>query len=641
MATRLDFGPFLALGEAGRARLLAGSAHATFAAGDVLMVEGEAAESVLAVIAGRLRVAQGIPPTVVATPSAPVVVGEMALLSAQPRNATVTALTQVRAYRIPKVLFLEVAAADPGFARELAAFAAVRYGNNFLRRSSPFADLPAATIEALAAKLEPAEFAAGDVLMREREPGDDAYLVRSGDLDVLRAERTVATVGAGAFVGEVSALTGIPRTATVRARGEVSAFRLRGPDVRQIVKKHRDLIRLLEGTMQARHVPHHSGEVVVAPAPDDPNAVLLRDAMGTTYLRVTHEARAIYEDIDGERTLRDLAMRHFERTGALDPAGVFETVATLQAAGFVTAPRVASDEPDARLLRLLDLVLAPRLELTDADRLAGKLHRAFGWAFRPGGGAVAIVLGVLGIAGLATVFRDSSPADFGLGGLVVAFVGLLLAGIGHEASHAIATKAEGRRVGKAGIGVLWFTPVVYVDTSDAWLIPAQRRVRVNAAGPLFNLAFAGVAGLAALALSGRAQDVAIWLAVANVVSVVLNVSPLLEFDGYYLLEDLTNVNALRRKSLHFVFGDLLTRPRRPITRLERGYLAYAAGAVAYVVVMSIVVLAGVPALVSETLGGRLAPELLPVVGVGLALVTCALLVQPFVSEVLAARAARD
>jgi hypothetical protein len=63
--------------------------------------------------------------------------------------------------------------------------------------------------------------------------------------------------------------------------------------------------------------------------------------------------------------------------------------------------------------------------------------------------------------------------------------------------------------------------------------------------------------------------------------------------------------------------------------------------VAYVVVMSIVVLAGVPALVSETLGGRLAPELLPVVGVGLALVTCALLVQPFVSEVLAARAARD
>ncbi len=289
----------------------------------------------------------------------------------------------------------------------------------------------------------------------------------------------------------------------------------------------------------------------------------------------------------------------------------------------------------------MDLILAPRLELAKADGLAGVLHRAFGWAFNTGGAAVALILGILGIAALVVVFRQSSPGDFGLGGLLVAFGGLLLAGIGHEASHAIATKAEGRRVGKAGIGLLWFTPVVYVDTSDAWLIPAQRRVRVNAAGPLFNLALAGIAGLAALALTGRAQDLAIWLAIANLVSVAFNLSPLLEFDGYYVLEDLTNVNALRRKSLQFVFGDLLTRPRRPVTRLERGFLVYAAGAVAYVAVMSVVVLAGVPAIVTGALGGRLAPELLPVVGVGLALVMAAILVTPFVTEVRAARAAHE
>ncbi len=320
MASPLDFGPFLALSGANRARLFAGSARATFAAGEALMVEGEAPRSVLAVIAGRLRIAQGTPPKIVATPSAPVVIGEMALLSGQPRNATVTAVTQVRAYRIPATLFTEVVAAEPEFARQLASFAAIRSGNNFLRHSSPFADLPATAIEALAAKLEPAEFAPGGVLMREGDRGDDAFLIRAGDVDVSRADRVIATLGAGAFVGEVSALTGSARTATVRARGSVSAFRLRGVDVRPIVKKHKDLVALLEGTMQSRHVPHRSGEVVVAPAPDDANAVLLRDALGTTYLRVTQEALAIYNDIDGERTLRDLAMNHFERTGALDPA---------------------------------------------------------------------------------------------------------------------------------------------------------------------------------------------------------------------------------------------------------------------------------------------------------------------------------
>jgi putative peptide zinc metalloprotease protein len=302
---------------------------------------------------------------------------------------------------------------------------------------------------------------------------------------------------------------------------------------------------------------------------------------------------------------------------------------------------VASDEPDARVLRFMDLVLAPRLELRDADGLAHALHRAVGIAFTRGGAAVALTLGAVGLAALLAVFRKSSPGDFGLGGLVVAFLGLLLAGIGHEASHAIATKAEGRRVGKAGIGLLWFTPVVYVDTTDAWLIPAHRRVRVNAAGPLFNLAFAGVCGLAALLLTGLAQDLAVWLAVANLVSVAFNLSPLLEFDGYYVLEDLTNVNALRRKSLRFVFGDLLSRPRPPATRLERGFVAYAVAAVAYVVAMSLVVLAGVPALVSGTLGGRLAPQLIPIVGGALALVLAALLVAPFVTEVQSARAAQE
>src|SRR6266851_4391107 len=221
VATALDFGPFLALAEASRARLLGGSERATFAAGSALVREGEQPDVVLAVIAGRLRVAQGDQPKILATLAAPALVGEMALLSGEPRNATVTALTQARAFRIPASLFREVIATEPEFARQLAAFAGIRAGNNFLRRSSPFADLPAAAIEALAAKLEPAAFAAGEILMREGERGDDAYLVRSGDLEVLRAERLLATIGPGSFVGEVSALTGTARTATVRADTEV------------------------------------------------------------------------------------------------------------------------------------------------------------------------------------------------------------------------------------------------------------------------------------------------------------------------------------------------------------------------------------------------------------------------------------
>ena len=636
MATPLDFGPFLTLDIATRRRLVAEARRATFRSGDEIVTEGGPAGPAYAIVSGRLRVT--VRGTVVARPVAPVLVGELAALSGAARTATVTAVTGLRTLRIAPEALRGVVEANPAFARELAAFAAVRSGNNFLVGSSPFADLPTATIEALAAKLEPIRFAAGDVLMTEGERGDDAYLLREGEVEVVRGSRALATFGPGAFVGEVSALTGAPRTATVRARGEVSAFRLRAEDVRPVVRRHQSLVARLESTMQARHIPHRAGRAEPVAAPDDPSAVLLRDGAGG-YLRMTREAVAIYDDIDGERTLRDLTMRHFQRTGALDPASVFATVAALQAAGLVTSPRVASDEPDARLLRILDLVLAPRLEIRDADALAAALHRAAGWAFNRAGLAVALALGGAGLIALAALFRQASPGDFGIAGLLVAFVGLLVAAIGHEAAHAVATKAEGRRIGKAGIGLLWFTPVVYVDTSDAWLISRTRRIRVNAAGPIFNFAFAGLCGLAALVLTGPAQDVAVWLAIANLVLVAFNLSPLLEFDGYYVLEDLTNTNALRRKALRFVFRELVARPRPLATRTEVGLVAYTLAALAYVVVMTIVVLAGVPGLVTGTLGGRIAGELLPLVGGALALVMAALLVGPFVGEVMAARTA--
>jgi hypothetical protein len=51
------------------------------------------------------------------------------------------------------------------------------------------------------------------------------------------------------------------------------------------------------------------------------------------------------------------------------------------------------------------------------------------------------------------------------------------------------------------------------------------------------------------------------------------------------------------------------------------------------------VLAGVPAIVNGTLGGRLPPELIPVVGVGLAVAIATFQVTPLVTEVRAARAA--
>jgi putative peptide zinc metalloprotease protein len=444
-------------------------------------------------------------------------------------------------------------------------------------------------------------------------------------------------LGPGSLIGEIAVLTGSPRTATVRAATEVDALVIPGEDVRAIVKRHRRLLDRVSSVMQARHSPRRTGEHWVEPAPEDPGAVILHDPVRSAYLRLDHQALAIYRDLDGERTVRDLALRHFERTGTLDPQAVLSTVAALQVAGFASAPRVATDAPDGRVLRVIDAVVAPRAEMRDADAAVTTLYRAARPIFSRPGGIAATILGALGLASAIPLFRTASPTDFGPGGIVVAFVGLLVAGIGHEMAHAAVAKAEGSRIGRAGIGLFWFTPVVYVDTSSTWAIPRAARIRVNAAGPLFNFALAGLLGLLARLVEGTAQDVLVWLALTNVLLVIFNLSPLLEFDGYYVLSDWTDTNGLRKKAMRFVFHDLADHPRRPASRAEGALLLYTAGALLYVIAMSVVALAGVPRAVETLLPSAVEGPARAAVGVGAGLVLAVLLVIPFVTEAIGAR----
>jgi hypothetical protein len=68
-------------------------------------------------------------------------------------------------------------------------------------------------------------YRAGDILMRQGDASTSVILVRAGTVEVLRelGESTVllGTAGAGEFIGEMGVLDARPRSATVRAEGEV------------------------------------------------------------------------------------------------------------------------------------------------------------------------------------------------------------------------------------------------------------------------------------------------------------------------------------------------------------------------------------------------------------------------------------
>jgi signal transduction histidine kinase len=99
-----------------------------------------------------------------------------------------------------------------------------------LRATPLFAELPEASLELLCAQAEPMTLAAGETLIEEGTTGDSMFVVLTGELDVVKqsgdGELPLARVGPGAIQGEMAAIEERPRTASVRAVGDVEVLRV-------------------------------------------------------------------------------------------------------------------------------------------------------------------------------------------------------------------------------------------------------------------------------------------------------------------------------------------------------------------------------------------------------------------------------
>jgi CRP-like cAMP-binding protein len=93
-----------------------------------------------------------------------------------------------------------------------------------LRRLPVFAGLSRRALERVDSLLTPIVFQDGDVLCHEGRLGREAFVVISGEVEVSRGTDHLATLGAGAVVGEMALLDRAPRTATVTAAGTVEAL---------------------------------------------------------------------------------------------------------------------------------------------------------------------------------------------------------------------------------------------------------------------------------------------------------------------------------------------------------------------------------------------------------------------------------
>ena len=101
-----------------------------------------------------------------------------------------------------------------------------------LKKLSIFQSLQDAELQQLASAAVPLRFARGETIIRQGDVGDSMYVLVEGLLDVYRnhegkdGEALIARMQPGRFFGEMSLLTGEPRSATIRAALEVIVLKI-------------------------------------------------------------------------------------------------------------------------------------------------------------------------------------------------------------------------------------------------------------------------------------------------------------------------------------------------------------------------------------------------------------------------------
>jgi len=159
--------------------------------------------------------------------------GELALIDRIPRTATVEALEASELWSLDSSHFqrwvrdrFEIAArirADQGERQALA-------------RLPFFRDLEGRELDRIAARLQTRRYEPGDVVIQAGESGGGYYVIREGQADVsLPDGRYVRTLGPGDGFGELSLIFGVPRTATVTAKGPLVVGVMGRPDFAALV----------------------------------------------------------------------------------------------------------------------------------------------------------------------------------------------------------------------------------------------------------------------------------------------------------------------------------------------------------------------------------------------------------------------
>ena len=295
---------------------------------------------------------------------------------------------------------------------------------------------------------------------------------------------------------------------------------------------------------------------------------VVKDPISLHYFRFRPEEYALLEMLDG-RTSLDALKEQFEarfppRRIKVDELSRF--IATLHRSGLVIGDRPGQGPQlfERRRQRIwkqwtawLANIMSMRFRGIDPDWLLKRLDPGFGWLFSPPAIAAALVFvasAVLLVLVNFDIFRAKLPEFqqfFAAGNWLYLAIALGITKVLHEFGHGLSCKHYGGECHEMGVMLLVFTPCLYCDVSDSWMLPNKwKRAAIGAAGMYVEVIIASIAtylwwnshpGV----FNQLCLDV---MFVSSVSTILFNANPLLRYDGYYILSDVLEIPNLRQKA---------------------------------------------------------------------------------------------
>jgi CRP-like cAMP-binding protein len=241
---------------------------------DKLLVirEGEPGQSFFFVVTGEVRVydtEQSGRQKDLARLRENSIFGEMALISARPRSASVEVVGEADLLEVTRESLAAVAGELEQVAAALSQFTRERLLSNLMVTSPLFRPFSRTQQRDLLRRFTAHDVATGTAIIREGDEGRGLFVVLSGEVEVSSTgpdgtPTPLAALRAGELFGEMSLIRGGPTTATVTAASATTVLFLARDYVERIVAAVPEIRRYLETLTETREL-----DTQLAMQPDD------------------------------------------------------------------------------------------------------------------------------------------------------------------------------------------------------------------------------------------------------------------------------------------------------------------------------------------------------------------------------------